>query len=636
MDRELLVRMTRSIRHRGPDDEGFYIDGPIGLGHRRLSIVDLTATGHQPMSNDAGSCWICYNGEFYNHGDFRRRFLANGHRFRGTSDTETLLHILEEDGPDALTNVAGIFAFAFWDARRACLTLARDPLGVKQLYYYDDGRRILFASEIKALLVCPDVPRDPDPEGVNQYLHFHTPLFERTFFRHIRVLGAGEYMEVSRRGSQCRTYWAIKDFASLRESPDRMVESLREQLIGVVGEQLMSDVPVGSFFSGGIDSSSIAAYSVRNGKRPTCFGVHFSDQGVADERPYQEAASKALGLDLHLITMDGSSFPDDLMRLLYYQDEPVIGAAMFPMDRVSKLAASQVKVCLGGQGADEIFGGYARYALARPGRVVKSWFSGRRTAAGSDNVTVSGNVGKQLADPRVLWRLFKNAHRLLDWESAYFENFAKVPENTWAQVFAAPEFHSRERCRQIFHEHVTASPATDPADKIMHWDVRTYLAGLFHQDDRMSMASSLESRVPMADPRLVQFAFRTGFDVKFRGGASKWILRQAVSDVLPQLVLTRRKVGFDTPAEAWMKGPHQGFVRELLLSQRARQRGWWNVKDLEERISRTAAPDWFDVLWKVVCIEAWATIFLDGQSPSDSDVCGYELQRLGAPAKRQP
>lgn len=632
VDRDLLQRMTRLLAHRGPDDEGFHIDGPIGIGHRRLSIVDLSATGRQPMSNEDGSCWICYNGEFYNHAEFRPRLLSRGHRFRGPSDTETMLHLLEEDGPEALADVAGIFAFAFWDRRRNCLTLARDPLGVKQLYFHDDGERVVFASEIKALLVCPGVARDPDPEAINQYLHFHTALFERTFFREIHQLRAGEYMEISPNRSRCRTYWSIQDFSSLRVRPAAAAGELRQQLASVVNQQLMADVPVGSFFSGGIDSSSIAAYAARGGKRPVCFGVHFSHQGVIDERPYQEAAAKALNLDLRLITLDGSSFPDDMLRLLYHQDEPVIGAAMFPMAYVSRLAAGEVKVCLGGQGADEIFGGYARYALARPGQVIAGWFGGRRGASGAAHVSVNGNLGKQLVEPATLLRLLRNARRLSDWESSYFEHFAKVPESSWAQLFAAPEFYSRQRCRQLLHEHVLACPAPDPADKIMHWDVCTYLTGLFHQDDRMSMAASLESRVPMADPRLVRFAFRVGFDAKFRGGASKWILRQAVSDVLPQMVLTRRKVGFDTPAESWMKGPHLGFVRDLLLSQRSRERGFWNPKAIAERITRTDSPDWFDVLWKIVCIEAWASIFLDSQPSAGHCAQPYILSRTTDPA----
>src|SRR6267142_2930009 len=244
VDRELLVRMTRLLEHRGPDDEGFYVDGSVGLGHRRLSIVDLTPTGHQPMPNTDHSCWITYNGEFYNHAASRRRLLSKGHTFRGPCDTETLLHLMEEEGPDALQDALGIFAFAYWDGRRRQLTLARDPLGVKQLYYYDDGRRIIFGSEIKAVLECSDVRRELDPEAVNQYLHFHTALFDRTFFKQVKQLRAGEYLQISRASVRHQTYWKLDNFEPHTSTPEIQVAELRELLTDVVGDQLMSDVPV--------------------------------------------------------------------------------------------------------------------------------------------------------------------------------------------------------------------------------------------------------------------------------------------------------------------------------------------------------------------------------------------------------
>jgi asparagine synthase (glutamine-hydrolysing) len=605
IDRDLLGRMTRILAHRGPDAEAFFVKDSVGFGHRRLEIVDLSPTGAQPMPNDDGSCWITYNGEFYNHLEFRARLEAQGCRFRGPSDTETLLRLMEHDGPNALADTAGIFAFGFWDGRNQTLTLARDPLGVKQIYFHDNGRRIVFASEIKALLEDPEVPREPDPEAVNQYLHFHTALFDRTFFRGIRQLRAGEYMQINRYSARLTRYWAVTDFNKASHSDVEMIDNLRHRLSGVVGDQLMSDVPVGSFFSGGIDSSAVASFASQTGRKPVCFGIHFTGQGVTDERPYQEAAAEALGLDLRLITMDDSSFPDDFRRLMYHQDEPVIGAAMFPMARVSQLASSEVKVCLGGQAADEIFGGYARYALGQPMHVLRSWFSNRHSSGAS----VGSNLGKQVAEGGTLYRLARNARHLMHWEASYFENFAKVPERSWREIFSGPEFCSRARCRQLFHEVVGRSPATEPMDKIMHWDLQTYLTGLFHQDDRMSMAASLESRVPFADPRLVRYAFKIDPDLRFRGGASKWILRKAVSTVLPSLVLSRRKVGFDTPAETWMNR-HEGFVRDTLLSTRSLERGFWNKRGLESML----ASRQFDILWKILSIEIWASIFLDSRS----------------------
>jgi len=636
VDRPLLERMTRSIAHRGPDGEGFHVDGPLGFGHRRLAIVDLSETGSQPMSTSDRSLWINYNGEFYNHSEHRVR-IQSRHTFRGPSDTETFLHLFAERGAQCFEDVAGIFAVAFWDKRRRILTLARDPLGVKQLYYHDDGYRIVFASEIKALLCGKDVPREIDEEGVNQYIHFQTPVFERTLFKGIRQLRAGEYIEVSSAGLRHHTYWRLSAFGG-GGTPEGNVAALREKLTTVIRDQLMSDVPVGSFFSGGIDSCTVAAYAKKVGQPPRCFGVHFADQGVADERPYQEAAAKALGLDLELMTLDGSSFPEDLRRAIYHQDAPVIGAAMLPMYHVSKLAARKVKVCLGGQAADEIFGGYARYALASPWRVIRSWFQGRRPMRGEDGATgagVGGNLFHDLADAKVWRRLLRNASHAADWRGRYFENFIKVPEAVWREILADNQLLSREQCRSIFEDELNRSGARDPATQVMHWDMQTYLTGLFHQDDRMSMAHGLESRVPLADPRLVRFAFQLGFDLKFRAGATKWILREAVSDVIPREVLNRRKVGFATPAERWMKASHRDFVRDILLSTRARQRGIWTWRRLEQTVSNPDRPLWFDIVWKALCIETWAREFIDPPE-SKSEAQGTVIELSSARPATEP
>ncbi len=403
-DEALLRRMARILEHRGPDDEQVFVAGSVGLGHRRLAIVDLSESGRQPMLSGSGRSCLSYNGEFYNHASFRRRLEAKGCSFRGSSDTETLLYLLEEYGPGALKDAAGIFGFAWWDAENRRLILGRDALGVKQLYFHDDGRRVIFASEIKALFADPTVPRRVDPAAVNQYLHFHTPLFDRTFFEGIEQVRPGEYVEFSGRGRASRVYWRPSGFEPRAGSPEDQVRELRELLGSVVREQLMSDVPVGAFFSGGIDSTAVASFAARTGKRIRCYGIHFADQGVVDERPFQEQAARALGLELNLTTVEGRDFPSDLQRLLYFQDQPVIGAALIPMYYVSRLAARDVKVCLGGQAADEVFGGYARYALANPTQVVSSWFRGRRAVSDSSGKSSGGRVGGNLLKQAVAGR----------------------------------------------------------------------------------------------------------------------------------------------------------------------------------------------------------------------------------------
>lgn len=614
VDRGPLQVATRRLRHRGPDDEGFHIDGPLGLGHRRLSIVDLSPTGHQPMIDGLSRRAIAYNGEFYDHRRYRDRLASHGVQFRGTSDTETLLHLLALDGPGVLADVSGIFAFAWWDAPRRRLILARDPLGVKQLYVHDDGKRIVFASEIKALFAFPGVPRRIDADGVNQYLHFHTPLAERTCFADIRQVPAGEYLEVDASGVRARRYWQLDGF-DRRYDAESAVPALRRLLQDVVTDQLMSDVPVGVFFSGGIDSTAVAAIAAAAGHRLQLFGVHFSGTDVPDERPYQEAAAKALGLDLELTTVPAAQFPTDLQRAMYYQDEPVIGSAMLPMLHVSALAARKVKVVLGGQGSDEIFAGYARYALTRPWRVIGSWLTGRGRPAG-DGARVGGNLGRQLWLPQNLRRLARLAPQLArggDGRGLYFENFATVPEESWQAVLSR-DLVSRRHARSWFDQVIDDCPSDDPTDRVLWWDIKGYLTGLFHQDDRMSMANSLESRVPIADPRVVRFAFHLPVDAKLRDGATKWVMRRAVAPVLPEMVLNRRKVGFDTPVRTWMTETHRDFVRDLLLSSAARQRGWFDPAGVAALLDTPDAPHWLDRVWKLVCLETWARLYFDGVS----------------------
>jgi len=283
-------------------------------------------------------------------------------------------------------------------------------------------------------------------------------------------------------------------------------------------------------------------------------------------------------------------------------------------------------VCLGGQAADEIFGGYARYALANPGDVLKRWFARGTGTPGADGsqAVVGGNLLKQLIDVRNVRRLAKRLNPAESPGGRYFENFAKVPEAEWRPVFGRSSVLSRARAREVFEQTLRASAARNAGDKLLHWDVQTYLAGLFQQDDRMSMANSLESRVPLADPRVVNFARHTDFALKLRGGATKWILRQAVADVIPETVLNRRKVGFDTPAEAWMRGPHAGFVRDLLRSSAARSRSFWDPAGVESVLSNARSPYWFDMVWKLASIEAWATTFLDAASAPRADALMYE------------
>lgn len=622
VDQDLLRRMTARIAHRGPDGENYYISGPLGLGHRRLSILDLTADGEQPMRSSDGMASISYNGEIYDHLRVRRQLQTLGYTFRSSSDTATLLALLQHAGPDALATISGIFAFAYWDARAHRLLLARDAMGVKQLYYHDDGRRILFASEIKALLACADVQADLDLAALNEYVHFHTTLADSTFFRSIRQLRPAEYIAVGPTGRSHKIYWRIPAprHPLIHPSPDEDVERLKTLLQEVVRDQTMADVPVGVYLSGGVDSSVITALARQNLSGLECYGVHFDDPGVVDERPYQEQVAKNLGLPLHLTSVHYQDFPDDFLRLMYFQDQPVVGPAMLPMYYLSRLACKSVKVCLGGQGADELFGGYARYSLAHPARAAVSlavdatW--GRLHNVRGTQPGVQGALIKQVSKRNLRRLAFSICQPSAS--RRYFANFVPVQESLWRSLASDSRWLSRDNAFAEFHASMQRSPFGDVGDKLLHWDARTYLPGLFHQEDRMSMANGIESRVPFADRRLVEFAFALSFDAKVRDGSTKWILRQAARNWVPKPVLTRRKVGFDTPVASWLKHAHRGFLREFLLESKAVSRNLWNPQALSRLIDNVSHPAWFDVIWKILCVEGWARNFLTSPTYHES------------------
>jgi asparagine synthase (glutamine-hydrolysing) len=610
-DARTVERMLGRLVHRGPDAGAVYREGSIVLGHRRLAIVDLSETGAQPMRSGIRTALV-YNGEAYNHAALRDLPALNSENWRGHSDTETVLRLLDTRGPDALRDVAGIFALAYWSERDQSLTLARDPLGVKQLYVYERPEFVAFASELKALFEVPGFRAQLEPEAVNDYLHFHGPLFERTFFRGVRQLLPGQWMSFGRNGRRReKTYWFVPD-QSPRTEPHRVIaDELLSVLAEVVHDQLMADVPVGCFFSGGIDSSSIA--KIGGQARPLkLFGVHFSGEASIDERPFQEAAARSLGLDLELTTLASDALPNLLPRLLYFQDQPVVGTAILPMFAVSKLASQSVKVCLGGQAADELFAGYARYNLVEPGRAALAWWSGRQprhdAARGSQG---SRNLWKQLADRRNLERLTLALRAGWSWKRRYLQHFRAVPEGVWLDSGISPELFSEERAYQSLSDFVDRSPASAPTEKVLHWESATYLTQLFQQDDRMSMANSLESRVPFADPRLVRFAMRVPLAFKLSGGSSKRILRDALEGTLPSEIIHRRKAGFDNPVLSWMRREQRDWTQSILRESRTRTRGYFSTAFLESILESDRSPWSNDVLWKVISLELWSRTFLD-------------------------
>jgi len=613
-DADLVARMGEIIRHRGPDDSGVYVRGSVGLSHRRLSIVDVSPAGHQPMTNEDGTAWIVYNGEVYNHQDFAADLKAKGHTFRGHSDTETILHLIEEEGTAAFAKLAGIFGFGFWDEREQRLYVARDPLGVKQVYYHDDGTRILFASEIKALLADPSVQARLEPRALNQYLHFHTPIDDLTFFQGIRVIPPGHYLEVDRSGVRVSRYSPLEDYTRTSDSVEQRVEQLRDLLRRVTASQLMSDVRVGCFLSGGIDSSSIATFASQEIAREDfiAFGCFYPGSSVTDEHPYAEQVAKTLGIELSHVQPDPGQLAELLPRVVWHQDEPKIGAAMASMWFVSELAAKSVKVCLGGQGGDEIFAGYARFSMVHPLQNLGAAIVGRVLGRGESKVR---NTVQRQASGRNLSRMLRALRPAGGWRARYFNTFAMLPEEPLLRLFRHdPELVSRRAAFDDFQQLADRCPSREPLNQALYWDMKTYLPGLFAQDDRISMAHGLETRVPMADPRVVAYALTLPPEDKLHGLATKWILKEAVAPVIPEWVLNRRKEGFATPLEEWLEGPLRDLVRETLLGDAAKQRGLMDTAEVGRWLDRSTPRHslWEQIVWKLLNIELWHRLFVDG------------------------
>jgi asparagine synthase (glutamine-hydrolysing) len=632
VDAALLARMSELVKHRGPDDSGVLVTRDLGLAHRRLSIVDLSPAGHQPMGNEDGSAWLVYNGEIYNHQDFRESLRARGHRFRGHSDGETLLHLVEEEGAAAFSKLAGIFGFAFWEARTRKLYLVRDPLGVKQVYWHDDGERVIFASEIKALLADPSLPAALELAAVNQYLHFHTPVEETTFFRGIRLIPPGHYLEVSEQGVRLHRYSPLEDYTPASGAVTGRIEGLRSLLREVTASQLMSDVRVGCFLSGGIDSSSIATFASQAIARDDfiAFGCYYPGSSVTDERPFAAEVAKALAIELAYVSPEGEKAAEILPLALWHQDEPKIGTAMLSMWFVSELAARSVKTCLGGQGGDEIFAGYARFSMVHPLRNL--WAAACRRFARGGDARVKDTVQRQVS-ARNVSRMLGALHLLGGWEKRYFDTFASLPEEPLLRLFRGDRsLVSREKAFETFHDLVARCPSREPFNRALYWDMKTYLPGLFAQDDRISMAHGLETRVPMADPRVVAYALTLPPSDKLNGLATKWILKQAVAPVIPEWVLNRKKEGFATPLEEWLDGPLAPLVREALLSEKVRQRGLMDAKEVASWVEgeKKTHPHRGAIVWKLLNIELWHRIFLDREYRFGPSASGEDPGKAGA------
>ena len=620
VDASRLVRMRDAMAHRGPDGVGAFVDGPIGLGHRRLSIVDV-AHGAQPMSTDDGRFTIVYNGEVFNHPTLMAQLQADGVSYHTHCDTETVLHLYALHGREFVKHCRGMFAIAIWDRSERTLTLARDRFGVKPLYYVHaaDGT-LYFASEIKSLLAAGATHAVLDMASLPDFLANHAPSGVDTMFAGVKRLPPGHTLRWQEGTIDIERYWDLSfapDAALARASDADLVAEFSSRFEEAVRLRLMADVPLGMFLSGGIDSAAITAVmsDMVDGPIKT-FSVAFAER-EANELHYARLVSQRYRTEQHEIVVTPEQFWDAVPELIWHEDEPIAHPSSVALNFVSRLAGEHVKVVLTGEGSDETLAGYNRYRVTMANMKLGGLWekivpNGVRHAL-SDAIGDVGSAGLR----GKLARTFLARPANLD--AMYFDNFAVFAPHRIASILTADARRTIAGidAYKAYHEAIARSDAPTLLGRLLYADTKTYLHELLMKQDQMSMAASIESRVPFLDHPLVEFAARMPERMKLRGMTTKWILRQAMKDRLPEEILSRKKMGFPVPVGRWFRGEWQHLLHEFVASDRALARGLF-APDAVRRIVRghIGGENHAERLWALLTFEIWQRIFIDGEDPA--------------------
>jgi len=609
--RDALERMTRLLEHRGPDDEGCVVLGPVGLGHRRLSIIDLGG-GHQPMSTEDGTLHIVFNGEIYNFPEVRAELVRLGETFRTRSDTEVILKAYRVWGVDALARLNGMFAFAIWDEPRQLLFAARDRLGKKPFFYHQRSGLLTFASEMKSLLAYPGTERTIDPGAIDLYLtHSYVPS-PRTIFTGVRKLPPAHYLTFERGRLTVAPYWELRyGVEGPRQAEDQYVERLEHLFREAVRRRLISDVPIGAFLSGGLDSSAVVGMMAQISDEPVrTFTIGFEEEGFSEVEDARLIA-KHFGTrhSEYVVKADAIAV---LPELVWYLDEPFGDSSAVPSYYVAKMAREQVKVVLSGDGGDELFGGYTRYIDAlrpRPWR----WIPGgvRRRVIGTLAELLPINTpGRN--------RLYEMGHLSNNTPSDRLGIYPYIKDRLYSRAMRGEVSRSRAEPE--------GSPAVvDPApmrsldalSRLQYWDTKSYLPDdILVKVDRTSMAHALETRAPLLDHVLVSYVATIPSDLKLKDGVSKYLFRKMAARYLPAAVFNKKKQGFGIPKDAWFRSDLKGHARERLLDPRSLGRGYFDRAVLERVLEYHAAGqrDYSDWLWSLLVLEEWHRVFIDADT----------------------
>ena len=605
-DRELIELMGLAQRHRGPDASGIWMGGGCALGHRRLAIVDLSPGGAQPMPDEDERIWVSFNGELYNWPEVQPQLAQRGHRFRGHSDTEMLLHLWQERGPAMLEDLRGMFALALFDTQRAELLLARDRVGKKPLFYHDDGRRIVFASELKCLMLDPTVPRQVDPRSIVDYVTYQYVPGPQTIWAGVRKLPAAHRLLASAAGVRVERYWSMPRDVRPVPSEQEAVEGLLEVLREAVRIRLMSDVPLGAFLSGGIDSSAIVALMAQVSSGPVrTFSIGFDDESTS-ELVHARSVANHLGTEHHEQIVHPRAL-ELLPTLVWGMDEPFGDASMIPTYHVARMARHDVTVALSGDGGDEACAGYDTYEWAVPyarmdriPRVLR-----RALAWPASWLPIDHPVGRKL-------------HRIgLDVGLRHLEVMSHfTPRQCRAvlspELLAAASGHDPYRAALAIHARAKSTLGAVPA--LTYLDAHTYMIDdVLVKVDRTSMLNSLEVRSPLLDHQVLEYLARLPFEYKIRHGVRKWVLREAVRPFLPAPILSRGKQGFGVPLGRWFGGELGRIAREVLLDPGTLARGWFARRGVERLL---AGGDSHEAssgrqVFTLLNLELWARCHLD-------------------------
>ncbi len=604
-----IGRMTAALHHRGPDDSGAFVDGHAALGHARLSIIDVAA-GHQPMANEDESVWIVFNGEIYNFPELYATLTARGHRFRTRCDTEAIVHLYEDHGERCVDHLRGMFAFAVWDQKQRRLLLARDRVGIKPLYYRNDGGRLVFGSEVKALLEAPGVPRRINLEALQDYLTYLWVPGPKSMFEGIFKLPAGTTAVLDGHGLKVRQYWDLHFPEPLQDGENALREQFLERLESSVRAHLLSDVPIGAFLSGGLDSSAVVAMMARQSTRPVVTNSIGFEEEAYNEIGYADEVARRFGTEHHREIVRPDAV-DLVNRLAWHYDEPFADPSAVPTYCVSKLARQSVKVALSGDGGDENMAGYRKYKIHQRERVVRRLFPASYRRLALQPLAKLYPKADWLPRPLRAKSTLRNLS-VGEAEAIYLSRAAHDPETTRALI--RPEARVRGYDPfTVIDDHYRRCDAPDLLSKELYVDIKTYLCDdILVKVDRASMAVGLEVRVPILDHEFMEFMAAVPPDLKLRGSQGKYLFKEAVRPILGPEVVDRPKMGFSVPLGGWFRGPLCEMIEDTLFAPDAFIRSVLDTGEVRRqwRAHQSGLGQMESMIWAVFMLEQWGQNFL--------------------------